>query len=209
MSVNFALWPSLPRSSYSLAEQYGETTIADMIADMIGATNEIEPAGGFRQLDPRVISLWRLNNAIASAVILLLVLGLWLLSSLGLFENLEPDIAVKPLAAVGLVLIVALLAWFTWWRPPRLYSAWGYRIDDRVLETRSGLLIRVTRLLPLARVQHVDLQRGPFERMMGLASLVLYTAGTHSASITVPGLDADEAVRLRDHLVEIGGDDAV
>jgi membrane protein YdbS with pleckstrin-like domain len=45
--------------------------------------------------------------------------------------------------------------------------------------------------------------------MYGLASLVLHTAGTHSASIRIPGLDAEYAVRLRDHLVEIGGDDAV
>jgi membrane protein YdbS with pleckstrin-like domain len=45
--------------------------------------------------------------------------------------------------------------------------------------------------------------------MYGLASLVLHTAGTHSANILIPGLDAGEAVRLRDRLVEIGGDDAV
>lgn len=176
---------------------------------MIDATNEIEPAPPFRPLDPRVISLWRLNNAIWSAVILLFIAGLWFIVSLGVFDDLETDFPVKPLLTAGSILVAALLAWFTWWRPPRLYSAWSYRIDDRVLETRSGLLIRVTRLLPLARVQHVDLERGPFERMMGLASLVLYTAGTHSASITVPGLDAVEAVRLRDQLVEIGGDDAV
>ena len=176
---------------------------------MTDATNEIEPRPEFRQLDPRVISLWRLNNAIAAAVILLLLAGLFVIARLGLFDSLETDFAVEPFALAGLVLIAALLVWFAWWRPPRLYRAWSYRITDRVLETRSGLLIRVTRLLPLARVQHVDLERGPFERMMGLASLVLYTAGTHSASITVPGLAADEAVRLRDHLVEIGGDDAV
>jgi uncharacterized protein len=61
----------------------------------------------------------------------------------------------------------------------------------------------------VTRLQHVDLRRGPVERQFGLATLVLHTAGTHAASITIPGLDADEAVRLRDRLAEIGGNDAV
>jgi membrane protein YdbS with pleckstrin-like domain len=71
------------------------------------------------------------------------------------------------------------------------------------------LLFHVAHLLPLSRLQHVDLHRGPLERAFGLASLILHTAGTHEARITIPGLDADEAVRLRDRLVEVGGDDAV
>jgi hypothetical protein len=105
--------------------------------------------------------------------------------------------------------MLLLSLWLVVWRPPRLYRSWGYRIDERVLETRSGLMFQVRRLLPLSRLQHVDLQRGPIERSFGLASLVLHTAGTHQASITIPGLDPDAAVRLRDHLLEMGGDDAV
>jgi membrane protein YdbS with pleckstrin-like domain len=47
------------------------------------------------------------------------------------------------------------------------------------------------------------------ERAHGLASLTMHTAGTHDAALVIPGLDADEAVRLRDRLVAVGGDDAV
>jgi len=78
-----------------------------------------------------------------------------------------------------------------------------------VLETRSGRVFQRARLLPLSRLQHVDIESGPLERMFGLAALVLHTAGTHSANIRIPGLEAVEAARLRDHLIEIGGDDAV
>ena len=76
-------------------------------------------------------------------------------------------------------------------------------------ETRHGIWWRQLQLLPLARLQHVDLHSGPIERSMGLASLLLHTAGTHEATVMIPGLDANEAVRLRDHLVAIGGDDGV
>ena len=84
------------------------------------------------------------------------------------------------------------------------------RIDGKVLETKHGIWFRIHQLLPLSRLQHVDLHSGPVERSFGLASLLLHTAGTQHASIVVPGLDAREAGRLRDELVAmIGGDDGV
>ena len=120
---------------------------------------------------------------------------------------INPELS--PWVFLSWVLALIVSVWLVYWRPPRLYRSWGYRIDERVLETRSGLLVHVRRLLPLTRLQHVDLHSGPIERAYGLATLVLHTAGTQEARITIPGLDAGEAARLRDHLVEVGGDDAV
>lgn len=161
------------------------------------------PAGpDFRKLDPRVIRLWQWTDLIAYLVLLgistpgLIVLG-----------YRKPELA--PFLAAGWILAAALFIWLSIRRPRRAYAAWRYRIDDRVLETRSGIIFQRTRLLPLRRVQHVDLERGPIERRFGLASLVLFTAGTHSAKTTIEGLDSDDAVALRDHLIAIGGDDAV
>jgi hypothetical protein len=155
----------------------------------------------FQALDPRVIQLWRVTDSIACGILLLA-----LLVSVG-FTWLAGKYFWPSLAAW--FAIAAMCAWYCVWRPPLVYRAWGYRIDEKVLEVRSGRLFQRTRLLPLSRMQHVDIERGPFERGYGLASLVLHTAGTHSSKITIPGLDAERAVRLRDHLVEIGGDDAV
>ncbi|MGE0883338.1 MAG: PH domain-containing protein [Blastocatellales bacterium] len=156
----------------------------------------------FRPLDSRVIRLWRLNDLIGFGVMLSVVL-----------ISLIPVAAKYPRIglwlAAGWIGLAAVCLWFSFWRPPRLFRSWGWRIDSKVLEIRSGLLFQRTRLLPLSRLQHVDLERGPLERRFGLASLILHTAGTHSASISIPGLDAEDAIRLRDHLVEIGGDDAV
>jgi uncharacterized protein len=156
----------------------------------------------FQSLDPRVVKLWLVSDLVGYGILLFI-----LLLSLLAWAFWQPML-VRWLFA-GWVIIAALCLWYSFWRPPRAYRAWGYRIDDRVLETRSGILFQRARLLPLSRLQHVDIERGPFERMYGLASLVLHTAGTHSANILIPGLDAGEAVRLRDRLVEIGGDDAV
>lgn len=156
----------------------------------------------FQALDPRVIKLWRAHSAIGSAVLLTVitgaVIGFKLAFGLPLYITL-------PVWLIAL----SFRVWTFFWFPKREYQHWGYRLNDKVLETRSGIWFHVIRLLPLTRLQHVDLQRGPLERYFGLASLVLHTAGTQAASITIPGLAAADAERLRDHLVAIGGDDAV
>lgn len=163
---------------------------------------ELKASAEFRQLDPRVIKLWRSVGLITASVFLLALLIVAITAG-EIYTELSPW-----LFGFWVLLLVAC-GWLIYWRPPRLYRSWGYRIDERVLETRSGLLFQVRRLLPLTRLQHVDLHRGPIERAYGLATLVLHTAGTQEAKITIPGLDAEEAARLRDHLVEVGGDDAV
>lgn len=78
-------------------------------------------------------------------------------------------------------------------------TAW--RLDDRGLQVRRGLIWRSEILVPRTRVQHLDIERGPIERRHGLATLVVHTAGTRLQALRQAGfLDAD-AVALRDALL--------
>jgi membrane protein YdbS with pleckstrin-like domain len=54
--------------------------------------------------------------------------------------------------------------------------------------------------VPISRVQHLDLKRGPLERYFKLATLVIHTAGTRHSAVSVAGLDAVDAEHLRDTL---------
>jgi membrane protein YdbS with pleckstrin-like domain len=93
-----------------------------------------------------------------------------------------------------------LMALLAGWLPARLYSAHRYRVNDVYLELCSGIFWRKSVLIPISRVQHLDLQRGPFERRFGLATLQVHTAGTRSAIHRIPGLDAQAALLLRERL---------
>jgi membrane protein YdbS with pleckstrin-like domain len=168
-----------------------------------GGENLLLPDDRFRKLDRRVVRVWTIGSLIGYGGALLFALP-WVI-----FLGVRHPLMIA-WAFLGWLVLVGGAIWLSFWRPPRLYRAWGWRMDGRILETQSGLLFQRRRLLPLNRLQHVDLRRGPIERMNGLASLILHTAGTQSANLTIPGLEVAEAMRLRDHLVEIGGgDDAV
>ena len=174
------------------------------------ATGEEDPLAAARNpaqlpltpLDGRVVPLWRVGHGIGTAVLLALAVAGG--AALGWFVPWA-----WPWIIGAWVVLLALQLWLMIWLPPLAYHAFGYGLDEKVLLIRSGIWWQTVQLLPLSRLQHVDLSSGPLERRFGLASLVLYTAGTHAAALRIPGLDAAEAARLRDHLVAVGGDDAV
>lgn len=155
-----------------------------------------------QRLDRRVIRLWRIHSMITSGVLLMIA------TPVAFFVGITQFVDWIWLMA-GWVALAAVRAFLLVWHPPRAYANWGYRLDGKVLETRHGIWFKVIQLLPLPRLQHVDVHSGPIERSFGLASIMLHTAGTHEAAIVIPGLDAAEAERLRNQLVDIGGDDGV
>ncbi len=107
-----------------------------------------------------------------------------------------------------LVLFAALGAWFNRRRTRRV----RYALLGEGLRIRRGLCFWHEIVLPRSRVQHLDLERGPIERHLGLATLVIHTAGTRMNAVRLAGLDQQRAQALRDALLpsENGAhDDAV
>lgn len=104
---------------------------------------------------------------------------------------------VLPLGAI-FVPIAALAGWFVLRAPLRRYSARGYVMGDDRLRVVRGLLFRSDSVVPFGRVQHIDLDQGPLERMYDLATLTVHTAGTHNASVRLPGLLNADAVAMRE-----------
>lgn len=102
----------------------------------------------------------------------------------------------------GLLLTAALLllVYLVLWAPPRRYRAWGYGMDGEELQVRRGVWTRVHTVVPLARVQHIDVSQGPMERLFGICSLVLHTAGTMHSQIVLPGLTRAAAEGMRDEI---------
>ena len=85
------------------------------------------------------------------------------------------------------------------------HSAWC--LDEAGFTLRRGRLWRRETRVPQSRVQHLDLRRGPLQRHFGLSTLVIHTAGTRHSAVTINGLAADDAERLRDTLARQVEDD--
>ena len=90
-----------------------------------------------------------------------------------------------------------------WWIVTRRYRAWGYAEREDDLLVRRGVMFARLSVVPYGRMQFIDVTAGPLERAFGLATVRLHTAAA-ATDARIPGLDRDEAGRLRDRLAELG-----
>ncbi len=111
-------------------------------------------------------------------------------------------------ASLILLPLMGLVAWAAIALPWRRYSASGYDMGADRLRVVKGVLFRRDTVVPFGRVQHIDLERGPIERHYGLATLKLHTAGTHNATIMLPGLGEADALAMREAIREKIGRDS-
>ncbi len=146
-------------------------------------------------LDPRIVQVWKLENCIGLGLLLVGTLA----ASIALVANTEAPAVLMALICL-IVLTIFLLQVF--WFPQREYERWSYEMTDQILELRFGVIWQKAVLIPLSRLQHVDLHCGPLERHFGLSSLEIHTAGTKNATHKIPGLLPDTATQLRDDLVK-------
>ena len=86
--------------------------------------------------------------------------------------------------------------------PQRIYRHIGYRLTDRLLQVVRGWMFHSDTIVPFVRVQHLDVTRGPVDKLFGTATLVIHTAGTHNSIVTVPGLAPEKAAEIRDVIRE-------
>ena len=92
--------------------------------------------------------------------------------------------------------------------PERIYRRLRYGFGERLLQVVRGWLFHTDTVVPLVRVQHLDVVRGPFDKLFGTASLVVHTSGTHNSIVTVPGLAPGRAAEMRDIIREHVSTDA-
>ena len=105
-------------------------------------------------------------------------------------------LAETPAGGLLLVLapLVALIAVAT--APPRIWRRLGYALEPAMLRVVRGWLFHTDTLVPLVRVQHLDVARGPLDKMFGTATLAIHTAGTHNSIVSLPGLSPARAAEL-------------
>jgi uncharacterized protein len=145
-----------------------------------------------QHLDPRAVTLWRLTS------------GLW-----WIFWTLSMLIPWAiwgwPLALMAPVAVLGI-AW-TLWVPDAHYRHFTYRVGEVDVRVMHGWLTRHVSVVLHSRIQHVDTRQGPIERALGLAGVVIYTAGSVGAMVGIPGLAEREAEALRDRLAHLSGTD--
>ncbi len=78
-----------------------------------------------------------------------------------------------------------------------------YELTEAGFRKESGVIYKKYVTVPYDRIQNVDINRGIIERLLGLSSLTIQTAGVGAAvgEGLLPGLSREVAEQLRDELI--------
>lgn len=147
------------------------------------------PSPPWRTPSPRLL----LMRSLEVGVIALLV------AAIGGVSGAHSSTALGAGIGAGLAVVGVLALW--WVR--RRVRAWGYLERDDDLLVRRGVMFRRLSVVPYGRMQFVDVTAGPFERVFGLATVKMHTAAMASDA-RIPGLEQEDAARLRDQLARLG-----
>ena len=145
-----------------------------------------------QHLHPSARKVWTIKLLLAGTVP---VFGALVYDATALFSG---ESALPPgVASVSALIVVALGSIFV---PKFWYRYWRYSLRGEELFLRRGIINRVSTVVPLRRIQHLDVSQDIIEREFALGKLIVHTAGTRSSDVVLPGLNFEEAERLRDEL---------
>jgi membrane protein YdbS with pleckstrin-like domain len=161
--------------------------------------------GADQRLDPASVTVDRIAGAVFSAVVTLIAfVAALLLITVGPLDRGD-----APWLGVAWLLLGGLVTGLNLWWPALRWRHTSYRVTAEGMRIHRGVAWRTVSSVPRSRVQHTDVAQGPLERWYGLATLIVYTAGTQHASISLGGLAHGRALAIRDFLIVGGEDDAV
>lgn len=140
-----------------------------------------------RPLAPRVVTSWRIGAGLT------MILPVLVLSTLAfVFLDRWGWVVLGTLVAIVLLSVL-------WYQPAR-YARWRWQLTDLAVDMRYGVIVRRQETVPYFRIQQIDIEQGPLDRILDLATLQVTTASA-SGRATLPGIANDDAPAVRAELL--------
>lgn len=150
---------------------------------------------GWEELHPAVCKVWRYSAMLTGLIPSIMITGL-----VALFTRVSRG-PVLIFAVLGFILGLLLFVVVPILLATRQYERWRYKLTPESLVIKKGLLYQSERHIARDRVQHIDINSGPFDRKFGLVQVVVYAAGATGSVGLIPGLSPEKADWMRAQLM--------
>lgn len=124
------------------------------------------------------------------------LLGIYVVLDVTEGESLRTIVRVALAVGFGVSLVVLVYALIAW----RMN---GFRVDPEQLEQRTGVVFRSHRVVPIARIETVDVARGVIARLFGLADVRVEAVSSGKTEVRLKYLAVSDATALREELVAL------
>jgi putative membrane protein len=108
-----------------------------------------------------------------------------------LFVGTGSDSQIINLSVAGVIIVMLFVLGVVRW------LRFTYRVEDDELRIEHGLFVRKKKYIPKERIQVIDVRSGVIQRMFGLVSLTVQTAGDNRSGAEINALTKEDAILLR------------
>lgn len=138
------------------------------------------------RISEKGLYVWRLYGAIQTACLMILAIILCIITSIFGWPWW--------IYVVSILVCVIYAYLFVFLFPKIRWLRWRYEVRESEIELQYGLFVVKRVLIPMVRVQHVNMMQGPILRKNNLAGITISTAATNHV---IPVLVTEEADELR------------
>lgn len=139
----------------------------------------------YERVHPLAKKLWVINGLIFSLLIIIVVIAVTLL----LYKSIW--IIVGGLLLCVYCIVIA---------PEYEYRQWKYFVNGEKVEIIHGIFIVKRTIIPINRIQHINIKQGPIQKKFDLSNVELFTAGGQHA---IEGLKSEVAASIADQLNDL------
>ncbi|WP_338752640.1 PH domain-containing protein [Bacillus sp. FJAT-52991] len=145
-----------------------------------------------RVISSDAVKVWRMTEIISDLIILAVLSLLYVLCY---YFDWKEWIGWILIGLAALTVIAAI--WGIVFGPKLKQKYWRYDVNEEFIQIKHGVWNEVHVLVPMTKVQSVELNQGPFLRKYELYSISVGTMGT---THEIPAVPKDEAYELRDQI---------
>ena len=149
----------------------------------------------FEKVDFHEVSLKLRAKSILQWVILTLLFS----AAIGIFYFVKQEFSSFSFIGIGLIFTYLVVRLVDIILKQKFY---GYAIREKDILFRSGYITSKTTVIPFNRIQHSAINRSFLDKIFGISTLKIYTAGGSGSDINIPGLLPKLALQLNQALAQ-------
>lgn len=149
----------------------------------------------YQKLNGKAIKSWIIARLISTFIISIILIA----GEIFLSKVINDFNKIRFIFNMSIFIIIIILLINSFISPTIEYKQWRYKITNDKIEFSEGIYFVRKVIIPIIRIQHIQLNQGPINKILGLYDISIFTAGGQHK---IPNIDCKIAEEISEYLKE-------